>query len=98
MTGAIKIPVTIGLWKKLGIPRFRPHDLRATAATGMDALGISEEHIARVLNHSKGGVTASYIRHDKLVQKRRALEAWGESLMAVVERREPEEKVVQLTR
>ena len=94
--GAIKIPVTISLWKKLGIPRFRPHHLRATAASGMDALGISEEHIGRVLNHSKGGVTASYIRHDKLAQKRRALDAWGSHLMEVVERRTPESAVVDI--
>ncbi len=94
----IKIPVTTRLWTKLDIPRFRPQNLRATAATGMDQLGISEEHIARVLNHSKGGVTASYIRHDKLAQKRRALEAWGETLMAVVEGREKASGVVDFRR
>ena len=91
-----QIPRTVLIWKQLGIPRFRPHHLRATAATGMDALGISEEHIGRVLNHTKGGVTASYIRHDKLAQKRRALEAWGSHLMEVVERRTPESAVVDI--
>ena len=91
-----RISRTNKIWENLSIPRFRPHHLRATAATGMDALGISEEHIGRVLNHTKGGVTASYIRHDKLAQKRRALEAWGETLMAVVERRAPESAVVDI--
>ena len=80
----------------MGIARVRTDQLRATEASGMDALGISEEHIGRVLNHSKGGVTASYIRHDKLAQKRRALEAWGEPLMAVVERRTPATGVVDI--
>ena len=87
-------PETVKLWKGLGIPRFRPHNLRATAATGMDELGIHKEHIARVLNHIEGDQTAAYIRHDKMQQKRFALEAWGSHLMEVVERRTPESAVV----
>ena len=91
-----RIPSVLSVWKALGIDRFRPHDLRATAATGMDALGISKEYISRVLNHVEGGVTASYIRHDAMEQKRRALDAWGLRLMAIVEGQEPPSKVVQI--
>ena len=57
------------------------HDLRRTAASGMGALGIAGETIARVLGHSEGaiaGVTARYNRADQLEAKRRALEAWGQ--------------------
>ena len=90
------IPVTKAVWQALDIPRFRPHDLRATAASGMDFLGIHKEHIAKVLNHLEGGVTAGYIRHDHMDQKRRALEAWGSHLMEVVEGRTPESRVVDI--
>ncbi len=93
----MSIPVTKEVWKALGIPRFRPHDLRATVSTGMDALGIHKEHISRVLNHMEGDVTAGYIRHDKLEQKRRALDAWGNHLTAVVEGREKASGVVDFT-
>ncbi len=89
--------MTKEVWKALGIPRFRPHDLRATVASGMDALGIHKEHISRVLNHAEGGTTAGYIRHDHMDQKRRALEAWAAHLTAVVEGREKASGVVDFT-
>jgi integrase len=82
---AIKIPSTRDLWPEAGIPRFRPHDLRATAATKMDELRIVRDHIALVLNHTDGGVTASYVRHDKRGHKRSALEAWATELSAILE-------------
>ena len=82
-----RIPKTIPIWKALGLPRFRPHHLRATCATGLDRLGINRENISRVLNHTEGGVTAGYIRHDAIEQKRMALDAWGAHLTAVVEGR-----------
>ena len=90
------IPSVRPVWQALGIPRFRPHDLRATAASGMDALGIHKEHISRVLNHVEGGTTAGYIRHDHMDQKHRALEAWALRLMAVAEGQEPPSVVVDL--
>ncbi len=93
----MSIPVTKEVWKALGIPRFRPHDLRATVASGMDALGIHKEHISRVLNHAEGGTTAGYIRHDHMDQKRRALEASAAHLTAVVEGREKASGVVDFT-
>ena len=94
--GCMRIPSVQPIWKALGMQRFRPHDLRATAASGMDALGIHKEHISRVLNHVEGGTTAGYIRHDNMEQKRRALEAWALRLKAVVQDREPPSKVVPI--
>ena len=91
-----QIPRTGGIWKELNIPRFRPHDLRATASTGMDLLGFTEEHIGRVLNHAQSGVTQSYIRHSHFEQKRQALEAWGGHLQAVVEGRQAPSSVVPI--
>ncbi len=82
--GYIKIPVTQPIWTKAGISRFRPHDLRATCATQMDALGINRQHISLILNHVEGGVTASYVRHDQRDHKRAALEAWAKELLAIL--------------
>lgn len=94
---SISIPSVVAVWKGLGIPRFRPHDLRATAATGMDALGIARETISRVLNHVEGGVTAGYVRHDAMQAKRAALDAWAAHLAAVVEGRKADDgKVASL--
>ncbi len=92
----ITIPDARSIWKALEIPRFRPHDLRATAATGMDELGIHKEQIAQVLNHKDGSVTASYVRSAHREQKRHALDAWGARLSAIVEGREATASVVPL--
>jgi integrase len=80
----IGIPSTVSIWQAAGVPRFRPHDLRATCATGMDALGIVRQHISLVLNHVEAGVTQSYVRHDQRQHKRLALEAWARELMAIL--------------
>lgn len=72
------------VWRSLGLPLFRAHDLRATAASGMDRLGVAREHIGRVLNHGEGQVTAGYIRHGAEKQKRRALELWDERLRKII--------------
>ena len=81
---SISIPRVMDVWKAAGIKRFRPHDLRATAATGMDRLGIVRQHISLVLNHSEAGVTASYVRHDHRQHKRNALDVWATELMAIL--------------
>ena len=91
-----KIPTTIPIWKKLGLEKFRPHHLRATASTGMDELEIHPKHISRVLNHTIPGVTESYIRHSHREQKRRALEAWGAHLQTILEGRPVPSSVVDI--
>ena len=64
---------------------------RATASTGMDTLGFHFEERARVLNHREkdNSVTGIYSRKDQMGQKRRALDAWGKYLRAIVEGRKP---------
>ena len=94
----MSIPAAGAIWKALEIPRFRPHDLRATAASGMDRLGVPKEHISRILNHVEGGVTAGYIRHEAEQQKRRALEAWGARVDQIVTGGAAPETVVELER
>ncbi len=72
------------------ITEWRLHDLRRTAATGLQKLGIRFEVTEAVLNHlsgSKSGVAGVYQRHDWKTEKRAALEAWGRFVMALVEGR-----------
>lgn len=59
---------------EIGLPDFRGHDLRRTAATLMSQHGIQRFDIARVLAHHDGSVTAVYDRYDYLAEKRVALE------------------------
>ncbi|MXO93265.1 tyrosine-type recombinase/integrase [Erythrobacter arachoides] len=60
---------------------WRIHDLRRTVATGLQRLGVRFEVTEAVLNHvggSRSGVAGVYQRHDWLVEKADALNAWGE--------------------
>lgn len=61
------------------------HDLRHTVATRMAELGVSIEHIARVLNHAPRGITATvYDKHTDVPEKRRALDTWADYLKGIV--------------
>jgi hypothetical protein len=44
----------------LGVADFTPHDLRRTAATFMSQLGMLDEVIDAVLNHTKQGIIRTY--------------------------------------
>lgn len=70
------------------LPRWTLHDLRRTAATGLQRLNIPPHVTEAILNHRDGiirGVAAVYARHDYAGEKRIALEAWGRRLAAIVE-------------
>jgi integrase len=63
-----------------GVSGWTLHDLRRTAATGMQRLGVKLEVTEKVLNHVSGkikGVAAIYHRYDYRDEKQAALEAWG---------------------
>jgi integrase len=45
---------------RLGVEFFTPHDLRRTVATRMAEMGIMEEIIDRVLNHTRQGIIRTY--------------------------------------
>lgn len=67
---------------------WRLHDLRRTAATGMQKLHIPLEVTEAVLNHisgSRAGIVGIYQRHEYLDEKRQALDAWAKYLMALIE-------------
>ena len=73
-----------------GVTDWRLHDLRRTAATGLQRLGVRLEVTEAVLNHvsgSRAGIVGIYQRHDYASEKRAALMAWGEHVAAIVEGR-----------
>jgi len=65
---------------------WRIHDLRRTAASGMQRLepSIDREVIAAVLNHSIPGVTSRYMKDRLEPQKREALSAWSDHVAGLV--------------
>lgn len=80
---------------KFGIPQWRPHDLRRTFATGMQALGVPLEVTEAMLNHvsgSRGGIVGVYQRHQYTAERREALDKWAAFLSRLV----AGDKVVQL--
>ena len=59
---------------------WRIHDLRRTAASGMQRLGTSVEVVEKALNHVSGtfgGIVGVYQRHDYAAERRTALDTWA---------------------
>jgi integrase len=62
------------------LPSWRLHDLRRSAATGLQRLGFNLQVIEAVLGHVSGsrtGVVGIYQRYNFDAEKRRALDAWA---------------------
>ncbi|TWA66072.1 uncharacterized protein DUF4102 [Azospirillum baldaniorum] len=58
-------------------PHFTPHDFRRTMTTYLAEIGIPEEHVQRVLNHTRKTVTGRHYDHySYLPEKLNALEKW----------------------
>jgi integrase len=77
------------------------HDLRRTAATGLQRLGVRLEVTEAVLNHisgTRGGIAGVYQRHDWAAEKRAALDAWAAHVLAVVEQRTAADNVLTFAR
>ena len=60
------------------------HDLRRTASTKMNELGIPERVVEACLSHTISGVAGVYNRYHYLPEKRAALERWASHVEAVV--------------
>jgi integrase len=72
--------IKTALDSKMGVPAWRLHDLRRTAATGMAELGTAPHVVEAVLNHISGaraGVAGIYNRAAYAEEKRAALERWS---------------------
>ena len=75
------------------------HDLRRTAATGLQKLGVRLEVTEAILNHvagSRAGIVGVYQRHTWADEKRTALAAWGAHVAALVDGRETEANITPL--
>ena len=71
-----------------GIPPWRLHDLRRTCVTGMARAGADLAVIERCVNHvsgSFGGIVAVYQKHKYEDEIAKALCAWEELLMTILE-------------
>ncbi len=69
------------------IQPWRIHDLRRTAASGMARLGQSIHVVEKILNHTSGtfsGIVGVYQRHHFMDERRRALNAWADYVLALV--------------
>jgi integrase len=61
------------------------HDIRRTVRTGLVRLpGVSVDVAEAVIGHAAAGIVKVYDRHDRLEEKRKALEAWAAYVDAVV--------------
>jgi integrase len=68
---------------------WRLHDLRRTAATGLERLGVSLQVTEALLGHtagSKGGIAGIYQLHNYAEEKRAAIEKWGRHVATLVRR------------
>jgi integrase len=79
--------ISKALKKKQDIPRFQLRDLRRTAETMLQKMGIDREVRAHLLSHgrSKGVQGKHYERYDFLKEKRVALEKWADHLRRVID-------------
>ncbi len=69
------------------VPHFVFHDLRRTVRTGLVRLpGVSNEVAEAVIGHAKRGLDRVYDHHDRLDEKRHALDAWAAHVEFLVER------------
>jgi len=65
---------------------WRLHDLRRTAATGFQRLGVRFEVTEAILNHverARGGIAGVYQRHGWADEKKDALETWLTHLLSI---------------
>jgi integrase len=73
---------------RLGIERATPHDLRRTFGSTVTRLRFGRQAMDRILNHSDGGVGATYDRYAYEREDRRIMEAVSRHFLAIVEGRQ----------
>jgi integrase len=70
-----------------GVNDWRLHDLRRSAATGMQTAGVPNAIVQAVLNHAVPGVGGVYLKSELEQQKRDALATWDGVLARIVSAR-----------
>lgn len=74
---------------------WRFHDLRRSAATGLQRLRIPSDWIEAAQNRRKGGMAGVYQRYEFADEKREALDAWGSHIAGLIA---PKSNVVPMVR
>lgn len=64
-----------------GLEPFTIHDLRRTARTHLEALGVAPHIAERCLNHKIRGIEGVYNRHDYFEERKAALDTWAAFLL-----------------
>jgi integrase len=59
------------------------HDLRRTLRTGLARLGIDDETAEMVIGHLPQGIRKVYDVHDRLEERRTALQKWAEHVVRI---------------
>jgi integrase len=83
------------------LPPWNVHDLRRTAATGLQRLGVRLEVTEALLNHisgSRGGIAGVYQRHDWAAEKRAALDGWAAHVVSLAKGRAIGSNVLKISR
>ena len=70
--------------KASGVTGWRLHDLRRSAATRMQNLGVPQDVISAVMNHKIDGVGSVYMRSTLEQAKREALQRWSVEVERIV--------------
>jgi hypothetical protein len=87
---------------KLGVEAVEPwvvHDLRRSAATNFQKLGVRLEVTEAILNHvsgSRAGVAGIYQRHDWKDEKRAALDAWSRRLRQIASSNQEQSHIISM--
>jgi hypothetical protein len=70
-----------------GFAPFQLRDLRRTAETMLQKLGVNKEVRAHLLSHGRtqGVQAVNYERYDFLLEKRAALEKWADHLQRIID-------------
>ena len=87
---ALEGRIRANLGEKSEMKPWRLHDVRRTAATRMNELGMLPHVVEAVLNHISGhkaGVAGVYNRASYSAEKRQALDLWAEHVLALAEGR-----------
>lgn len=63
---------------------FTPHDLRRTAATRMNELGVAPHVVEKILNHSMQGVMAVYNQAEYADERTAAMQKWADEIERII--------------
>jgi integrase len=87
VVGWAKVKARISAKAGLDATTWRLHDLRRTAASGMQRLGVSVPVVEKALNHQGGvfrGIVSTYQTHDYADDVRIAFQKWGDHVADLV--------------